>query len=223
MKVCLIEGCGKKHCGSGFCGMHYARFRKHGDPNYIPPVLADPGCKIDGCKNSFLAKGLCRMHYSRFQRHGDFEHGRPQAPLDENNMRRCKKCGAEKPLGEFSKHPECFGGRTRTCTSCENTVRRESYWRDPGSVRTRARKARLFKLFRITPEEWSAFFEKQGGVCAICGLPELPNRRLAVDHNHTTGKVRGLLCRACNTAIGFLKDSTATLSAAIEYINRDGG
>lgn len=66
--------------------------------------------------------------------------------------------------------------------------------------------------------------KNQGGVCAICGKPETSTHKsgtmksLAVDHCHATGKVRGLLCSACNHGIGHLKDSKEIMRAAIKYI-----
>lgn len=58
---------------------------------------------------------------------------------------------------------------------------------------------------------------EQGGCCAICGEPEGKDR-LVVDHDHTTGKVRGLLCRTHNVGLGHFGDSTALLQAAINYL-----
>jgi hypothetical protein len=58
---------------------------------------------------------------------------------------------------------------------------------------------------------------RQGGACAICKQP--PTRRpLFVDHCHTTGKVRGLLCHGCNAALGFMRDDHTRTSAATEYL-----
>jgi len=67
--------------------------------------------------------------------------------------------------------------------------------------------------------------EKQGGVCAVCKRPETARnqygiKRLAVDHDHETGKVRGLLCSKCNTGLGALDDNTGRLQACINYLNK---
>ena len=63
----------------------------------------------------------------------------------------------------------------------------------------------------------------QKGVCAVCGLPETTITRgylqpLAVDHDHSSGKIRGLLCVKCNTALGLLKDSKERIKTLLEYI-----
>lgn len=68
----------------------------------------------------------------------------------------------------------------------------------------------------------------QGGVCAICKKPERHRsngpkvKRLAVDHDHTTGEVRGLLCNNCNRALGLFGDDVTALQAAIDYLSRVG-
>lgn len=66
----------------------------------------------------------------------------------------------------------------------------------------------------MTPVAYEALLEQQGGQCAICR--EKPGRY--VDHNHTTGKIRGLLCNACNRGLGLLGDETKRLERAIEYL-----
>ena len=76
----------------------------------------------------------------------------------------------------------------------------------------------LRRFYGITVEEYNARLEAQGGVCAICGSP--PGvRRLAVDHDHHTGAIRGLLCSGtCNPALGYLRDSPKLLRRAAEYL-----
>jgi hypothetical protein len=63
-------------------------------------------------------------------------------------------------------------------------------------------------------EEYSALSEKQGGVCAVC--QEV--KTLVVDHDHDTGKVRGLLCHGCNVGIGLLGDKSASVGRAARYL-----
>lgn len=63
----------------------------------------------------------------------------------------------------------------------------------------------LKKRFGLTLEDYAKMLEAQNGVCAICKTPPASNRRLAVDHCHTTRRIRQLLCTKCNTALGLLK------------------
>lgn len=78
--------------------------------------------------------------------------------------------------------------------------------------------------FSISLEDYDRMLTAQGGVCAICKQPETHKRNgkvkaLAVDHDHRTGKIRGLLCADCNTGIGKLKDSIDVLTSAVQYLS----
>ncbi len=82
-------------------------------------------------------------------------------------------------------------------------------------------KARAKKLanYGMTVEAYEALHDRQGGLCRICGKPEtLPMQRLSVDHDHTTGAVRGLLCSRHNKALGLFGDDPDLLRAALAYL-----
>jgi hypothetical protein len=65
---------------------------------------------------------------------------------------------------------------------------------------------RLWDGYKLTVEQWHAIYNHQGGVCYACQQPEpVKGRRLSVDHNHTTGEIRGLLCSRCNPVLGKLE------------------
>jgi len=87
---------------------------------------------------------------------------------------------------------------------------------NPEKVRQYKRRTRL-KAYGLTPEQFVAMVTAQKGVCLICH--EVPEQ-LVVDHDHVTGKVRGLLCHECNMALGKMKDHPARLRAAAEYLER---
>ena len=82
------------------------------------------------------------------------------------------------------------------------------------------------RVYGLTLAEYDQMFEVQDGICAICGRPETSKnqwgiKRLSVDHNHKTGKVRGLLCVACNSALGYTKEDIVVLSKMISYIQEN--
>jgi hypothetical protein len=77
------------------------------------------------------------------------------------------------------------------------------------------------KLYGITKDQYDAMLAEQGGRCLLCFGINADGRRLSVDHNHKTGKVRGLLCSQCNTGIGLFRDNPELLRMAIQYI--EGG
>jgi hypothetical protein len=77
---------------------------------------------------------------------------------------------------------------------------------------------RLARFYGISREQYEALLEQQGGVCGICRKP--PQEPLCVDHSHATGRVRGLLCRKCNTALGSFDDDVSVMAAGIAYIRK---
>jgi hypothetical protein len=94
---------------------------------------------------------------------------------------------------------------------------RENYHNTPrGKAVTR--KAKLKRLYGITPEDYDRMLVEQGGTCALCDRKPREGRRLAVDHCHSTGRVRGLLCDIHNRAIGYLGDNEIGLQRALDYI-----
>lgn len=82
---------------------------------------------------------------------------------------------------------------------------------------------RYLRLYGITYREYLNMIAAQKGLCAICRKHRLDQvKDLAVDHDHTTGKVRGLLCTNCNTGLGMFKDSIRLLAQAIVYLEDHG-
>lgn len=89
----------------------------------------------------------------------------------------------------------------------------------------RSKRAYLWKLYKITLEDYMALHTAQRGLCAICFRPEKQKHNktrdvmmLVVDHDHNNGANRGLLCNACNKALGGFEDSAALLRSAINYL-----
>jgi hypothetical protein len=102
-------------------------------------------------------------------------------------------------------------------------LQRERYKRP--EVQNKIRDWDLKKAFGITLGEYNVLLDSQNGKCVICGKEEIRQRNgkikhLAVDHNHKTGKVRGLVCHDCNVALGYLKEDINTMKKMIEYIEK---
>jgi Recombination endonuclease VII len=91
-------------------------------------------------------------------------------------------------------------------------------WRDKNKHRQQGYK--LKHKYGLTPEQYAVMLEQQGHRCAVCRTDDTGSSRgrFFVDHCHSTNAVRGLLCHNCNSALGLLKDNTATLTRAIEYL-----
>lgn len=141
----------------------------------------------------------------------------------------CKECAETKPLGEFYAHPRMRDGYFNRCKVCDRARARASMKRlreaegytapKYGRSSQYHRRVRLKSRYGITPEQADAMLEEQGGVCAICGTDEPGGRGFwNVDHDHGTGKVRGLLCTNCNRGIGLLGDDVNRLMSAAAYL-----
>ncbi len=81
-------------------------------------------------------------------------------------------------------------------------------------------KSDIKKKYGITDTEYFQLYESQNGVCAICKGHDAQGAKLSVDHCHTTNQIRGLLCRTCNVAIGYLREDINLLESSIEYLKK---
>jgi Recombination endonuclease VII len=83
---------------------------------------------------------------------------------------------------------------------------------------THSQRYKMKKLYGIGPDEYNVLLEAQNYQCKICAVPSTNDARLVVDHDHKTGRVRGLLCTCCNPLLGFAKDNTEILRKAALYL-----
>ena len=84
----------------------------------------------------------------------------------------------------------------------------------------KSRGARIKHNYGITLEQYDCMLVSQDGVCAICRKPCKTGRKLAVDHDHKTGNIRGLLCQSCNVMLGSGKDSPLLLKTGADYLEK---
>lgn len=89
--------------------------------------------------------------------------------------------------------------------------------RNPERAKEIYRKGDLKRMYGLSVEDFDLLLASQGGVCAICQNPEC-RRRLSVDHDHLSGKIRGLLCDNCNNGLGRFQDSPDRLERAAKYL-----
>lgn len=118
----------------------------------------------------------------------------------------CSGCNKMKPVSQYYRRKD---GKSETCSRCKTCM--DTSFRDR-SYRTR---------FGITLAEYESLLEEQSSRCRLCGEKEKIDNRiknLAVDHDHKTGKVRGLLCNRCNRALGMFSDDINFLKKAIAYL-----
>lgn len=133
------------------------------------------------------------------------------------------ECKTEKPLSEF--HSRIVNGKLLFRSECKKCRGKGSWERikkkfpDNYDVVDRVWKLRR-RGVDITQEQYVDLIYNSNGLCEICNKPNTSNVKgsLSVDHDHSTGKVRGLLCDKCNRAIGLLGDNPELLLKAAEYL-----
>lgn len=121
----------------------------------------------------------------------------------------CEQCGLPIPAGV---------GRTKFCSwECKHAAMGARY-------RQRRPRSQIEYVYGITHDQYQAMLEDQSNACAICGSTEWPAAQHAgsphVDHDHATGRVRGLLCGHCNNGLGMFRDDPERLRAAADYLER---
>lgn len=143
----------------------------------------------------------------------------------------CKACTIEKPIADFPLRVRDGRRAYARCKACDTVAarmyratnvegvkaRKKAHY---GGNREKYKANALKKLYGITLEAWNAMFAAQGGCCAICRGAEHRGRGWCTDHNHTTGKVREILCQSCNSMVGYARESEANLLAAIAYLKK---
>jgi hypothetical protein len=147
--------------------------------------------------------------------------GNIEGPKSRAALRECFSCGLTRPSTEFKKSKL----RHRPCDLCIETKKVSPSFsldlpEDHQVVVQRQdfRRERMLRTtYGISIEEYDELLRSQDGGCAGC-LAKPTTKRLAVDHCHTTGKVRGLLCTACNLSLGHLKEDLATIQRLMEYL-----
>ena len=160
-------------------------------------------------------------------------------------MKECMKCGVVKPLDDFYRSAGMRDGHRNDCKQCNLEEKRQRYIADPAAVKARVkrwqqenperlnayRRARrrepevkkreraghLMRKFGITLDQYETMLEAQGGVCAICGRAPR-DISLHVDHDHSTGQIRALLCFPCNNALADLQEDPGVVRKAAAYL-----
>lgn len=154
--------------------------------------------------------------------------------LNPVQVKLCLRCREEKTLNLFPKNRRTKHGRGTYCLVCSADVvrarrqteegaqaHRESSkrWREANNERHKDNNANW--RYGLTHGEYDAMLAAQSGKCAICKTTEPGTGvvRFAIDHCHTSGKIRGLLCSNCNRGLGYFKDDPARIRRAIDYVN----
>ena len=111
----------------------------------------------------------------------------------------CPKCREIKDVNNFYADRTRKGGRGGYCKTCDRKDYPSSYYK-----------------YGIQPKDYRFLMKKQSGCCAICYSFDV--RKLSIDHDHKTGRVRGLLCSLCNVGLGHFKNNPLYLLEAVKYL-----
>lgn len=146
----------------------------------------------------------------------------------------CNKCGVLKPVSDFYKDRAMNDGHSSICKTCKTATvykwRKENKpkynalaakWRDKNPDKQHA--TDIKRIYGLSIERYNEMLTEQGCKCKICSKPHDPSLkrgRLYVDHCHKSGEVRGLICGACNSAIGLFNDDVDLIARAIAYVKK---
>jgi hypothetical protein len=132
----------------------------------------------------------------------------------------CKACNLDEKRQRYLADPAAVKARVKRWQQ-EHPERVNAYRRarrlEP-EVRRRERAGHLKRKFGMTIEQYDAMLETQGGGCCICGRPPRDDISLHVDHDHSSGTVRGILCFCCNNALADFQENPTLLVKAASYV-----
>lgn len=141
--------------------------------------------------------------------------------IENKVLRVCTACQMAKSVTEFNADFRSGRGSASSCKPCHKLYFAKWQKRKLAGENTSPRSAELKRSFGLSETEFWGLFNQQNSGCAICGVEfeaRLPNKKINVDHDHKTGKVRGLLCTPCNFGIGCFRDQPSLLMKAIGYL-----
>lgn len=200
----------RRHVAHGLCEACYSKMRVRFRPERRAKTMAD--CHPD---RPLRAKGLCAQCYNR-----DWKRARTPMttqprpkPMRPPTM---ATCHPDRPMTARGLCASCYQRDRRKKVTPEQQRAWQQRHRERHPDYTRRKTLRL--RYNLTLEGLAAMRDRQDGRCAICQEP-LPEK-YDIDHDHATGRVRGLLCGPCNRGLGSFRDDTARLRAAVAYLER---
>lgn len=134
-------------------------------------------------------------------------------------MKTCNRCGKTKTLDSF--HTYRNNELRSYCKSCHNEYNKQ--WRKRNKRKHSEQNLKhqlrwkLKNIYNATIEDYEYIVNRSGGLCEICKK----ETKLYIDHDHITGKLRGMICNSCNLGLGKLGDSVKALELALEYLKRN--
>ena len=186
-------------------------------------VVVTRPCSVEDCDRKHVARGWCKRHYRSWQQHGDPLAAADRSQVFTDTHKLCPDCGETKLLAEFSPDSATSSGRATYCKRCQckraSAGLKRRTTEQIEQARLRRRRRTVERGYGITLEQYDAILAAQGGGC-VCGArhPGGRWRHFHVDHDHATGRVRGVLCHGCNTALGLADEDPHRLRVLADYL-----
>lgn len=133
-------------------------------------------------------------------------------------MKQCCTCKGTLPIDDFHNDRTKKDGKCAQCKNCKNKYRKIWNQNNPEKRKMHRKIHKKLRKYKLKRKDYNKMVEYQGGKCVICEKTCTKNPVLSIDHDHKTGKVRGLLCNACNSGIAFFKDDINLIERAIHYL-----
>ncbi len=140
----------------------------------------------------------------------------------------CTKCSKGRQKTDYHHYSRNqYPGKVYRSTICKKCVTQQrKVWRENNREQDRKnnvikKRRKKLKALNMTEEDYKKLYNSQSGVCAICS--DTDSKSLCVDHDHKSGKVRGLLCGSCNLALGCLRDNILLVESAGQYLSLHEG
>jgi hypothetical protein len=245
-RICKVEACPEMIRSKGFCNLHYQRHLKGMAMDARRIMSRNGPCLVDGCDRPRRSRGLCNSHYDHGRRRTECP-ACGGAMKDTSGIcvschraafvaqlpteKTCAQCDRTLPMEAFRFRKSREGtarwrSRCKECEAIDSRLRAQNAHRDRAGEKLSAPYLRLRKYAKELGIPWAEVVERYpaDNRCEVCGrTPEeaMPGGRyvrLALDHCHETGALRGFLCSPCNTGIGHLGDTADRLRSALTYL-----
>lgn len=212
-KLCDFKDCGRPQRNRGLCNAHAQQRRRGVELFPIGPrgwkSKGRQRCSFNGCDRFNHSGGLCSTHSAQKRRGVPLRAIRAPKPQAEAGLRWCASCCQFRDTDEFG-WDSTRGQPKRTCRPC-HADRQLAYTREN---RERLNMQRRLKNRGISENQYRQMLENQHGRCAICDK----ERSLDIDHCHSDGHVRALLCSGCNRGLAAFRDDPEAIDRAAAYL-----
>lgn len=207
--------CREPSVAKGYCDKHYRRWKQYGDVGAtLRPDDWGKRTKHPLAGNWYWTFRTAAGRVERWDDLYKFLEDVGEKPSPSHRLRRLDN---SKPWGPDNFFwSQTLQGRHYSLETSEGKSEYQRVWR--AANRARSKHHDLKKSFGITLERYEELLDAQGGTCAICWQQDAHFEHLAVDHCHTTKKIRGLLCSTCNRALGGFADDPERLRRALIYL-----